>query len=300
MKGIILAGGSGTRLYPITLPISKQLLPVYDKPMIYYPLSTLMMAGMREILIITTPHDAPLFKQLLGDGSQWGITLVYAIQAQPNGIAEAFIVAKDFIGTDSVCLMLGDNILYGQGLIELLNKSSDLTTGAHAYCYYVKDPERYGVAKFDNQGNITDIVEKPKNPPSNYAVIGMYFFDHHVSEYAARLEPSDRGELEITDLLQIYLDKKQLSVDLMGRGIAWLDTGTHESLLSAAQFFHILEERQALKIGCPEEIAWRKNYINEQQLRALAEPLRKSGYGDYLLRLIEREHHYEGSALEHS
>lgn len=287
MKGIILAGGLGTRLYPATISISKQLLPVYDKPMIYYPLSTLIHTGIRDILIITTPHEAPLYKNLLGDGSQWGITLSYAAQPQPNGIAEAFIIAEDFIGNDSVSLILGDNILYGDGLIQKLRLASTLDDGALIFGYYVTDPERYGVIIFDDQQQPIDVVEKPVKPKSRYAVIGLYFYDRHVVEMAKQLTPSARGELEITDINRAYLAKKKLRVELLGRGTAWLDTGTHKSLLDAANFISVLEQRQGLKIGSPEEAAWRMGYLQPDALKQLAEPNLKSGYGSYLLELAE-------------
>lgn len=287
MKGIILAGGLGTRLYPTTLSVSKQLLPIYDKPMIYYPLSTLMLAGIREILIITTPHEAPLFQSLLGDGSQWGIKLVFAAQAAPNGIAEAFVIGESFIGKDSVCLILGDNILYGDGLIQRLQHAAKTQDGATIFGYYVSDPERYGVISFDQQQNPIDIIEKPMNPASHYAVIGIYFYDNSVIQIAKNLKPSARGELEITDVNKAYLKQNKLKVELLGRGTAWLDTGTHKSLLDAANFIYVLEERQGLKIGSPEEAAWRMGYIASQTFSALAQKQMKSGYGEKLLELIE-------------
>lgn len=286
MKGIILAGGLGTRLYPATHTISKQLLPVYDKPMIYYPLCTLMHAGITEILIITTPHESSLFKQLLGDGSQWGIQLHYETQAKPEGIAQAFIIAKHFIGQDRVALVLGDNILYGDGLPERL-KAAATTPGSTIFGYYVKDPERYGVIAFNKQGEPSDIIEKPSTPPSHYAVIGLYFYDNDVIRIAEQLKPSARGELEITDINKHYLQEKRLHVEKLGRGTAWLDTGTHRSLLDASNFIAVLEERQGLKIGSPEELAWREGLINNEKLTKLAETLRKSGYGEYLLELME-------------
>ncbi|HTM63999.1 MAG TPA: glucose-1-phosphate thymidylyltransferase RfbA [Gammaproteobacteria bacterium] len=286
MKGIILAGGLGTRLHPATLTISKQLLPVYDKPMIYYPLSTLMLAGIRDILIITTPHEAELFRTLLKDGSQWGIKLSYAVQPQPNGIAEAFIIAADYIANDPVCLILGDNILYGDGLTEKLQRAATLKSGAQIFGYYVSDPERYGVICFDDNKKPIDIVEKPKHPRSHYAVIGLYFYDSSVVEIARQLKPSSRGELEITDINLAYLKLQNLSVELLGRGTAWLDTGTHKSLLDAANFISVLEQRQGMKIGSPEEAAWRMKYINQPQLTSLAKPQTKSGYGKYLLELV--------------
>jgi glucose-1-phosphate thymidylyltransferase len=287
MKGIILAGGLGTRLYPATHSLSKQLLPIYDKPMIYYPLCTLMHAGITDILVITTPHESPLFKQLLGDGSQWGITLQYETQAKPNGIAEAFIIAKDFIGEDCIALVLGDNILYGDGLSDRLKAAAAKKHGATIFGYYVKDPERYGVIAFDENDTPYDIIEKPKVAPSHYAVIGLYFYDNDVVNIAAGLTPSARGELEITDINRHYLLSKRLTVEKLGRGTAWLDTGTHRSLLDASNFIAVLEERQGLKIGSPEELAWREGLISNEKLSGLAEKLRKSGYGEYLLALME-------------
>lgn len=287
MKGIILAGGLGTRLYPSTLTISKQLLPVYDKPMIYYPLSTLMHAGIREILMITTPHEADLFQALLGDGSQWGIHLTYATQSAPKGIAEAFIIAEDFIGNEPVCLILGDNILYGDGLTHKLQQAANLTEGALIFGYYVSDPERYGVITFDEQQRPVAIVEKPTNPASHYVVIGIYFYDSSVVSIAKTLKPSARGELEITDINLAYLQLQNLRVELLGRGTAWLDTGTHKSLLDAANFIYVLEQRQGLKIGSPEEAAWRMGFIESAQLKTLAAPQIKSGYGEYLLDLVD-------------
>jgi glucose-1-phosphate thymidylyltransferase len=287
MKGIILAGGLGTRLYPATRSISKQLLPVYDKPMIYYPLCTLMQAGIREILIITTPHELPMFKDLLGDGSQWGLTLSFEPQARPEGIAQAFIIGEKFIGSDSVCLILGDNILYGDGLIEKLREAAKQKEGATIFGYYVSDPERYGVIDFDKQGCPIDIIEKPTEFISHYAVIGLYFYDNHVINIAKQLTPSARGELEITDINKHYLQQQKLHVEKLGRGTAWLDTGTHTSLLDAANFIHVLEQRQGLKIGSPEEVAWRMGLIESKQLEALATTQIKSGYGEYLLDLIE-------------
>lgn len=289
MKGIILAGGQGTRLYPATRSISKQLLPVYDKPMIYYPLCTLMLAGIRDILIITTPHERPMFEQLLGDGEQWGIRLSYAIQPKPEGIAQAFIIAEDFIGDDSVCLILGDNILYGEGLSEKLQEAAKLTSGATIFGYYVSDPERYGVIEFDQHQQPLNIVEKPKHPQSHYAVIGLYFYDNQVVDIAKKLKPSARGELEITDINLHYLHEKKLYAEKLGRGTAWLDTGTHKSLLDAANFIYVLEQRQGLKIGSPEEIAWRLQYINTPELEKLASTQIKSGYGEYLLDIISQE-----------
>lgn len=286
MKGIILSGGLGTRLHPATLSISKQLLPVYDKPMIYYPLSTLMHAGIREILIITTPHEMSLFKQLLGDGSQWGVQLTYAAQPKPEGIAQAFIIGEEFIGQDSVALMLGDNILYGEGLAEKLKLATQQKEGATIFGYYVADPERYGVIQFGPDGDPIDIIEKPKTFVSNYAVTGIYFYDNQIVNIAKQLKPSARGELEITDVNRYYLKLKKLRVDKFGRGTAWLDTGTHKSLLDAANFISVLEQRQGLKIGSPEEIAWRMGYIQTKDLERLAKSQTKSGYGEYLLDLI--------------
>ena len=289
MKGIILAGGLGTRLYPATRSISKQLLPIYDKPMIYYPLCTLMHAGIRDILIITTPHELALFRDLLGDGSQWGITLSYAPQPNPEGIAQAFIIAEKFIGNDSVALILGDNILYGDNLSEKLQQAVKETSGATIFGYYVSDPERYGVIHFDKNNQPTDIIEKPMSPPSHYAVIGLYFYDNDVINIAKNLKPSARGELEITDVNLQYLRAKKLRVEKLGRGTAWLDTGTHKSLLDAANFIYVLEQRQGLKIGSPEEVAWRMNYIQTSQLESLARAQTKSGYGEYLLDLIDQD-----------
>jgi glucose-1-phosphate thymidylyltransferase len=286
MKGIILAGGLGTRLYPATQSISKQLLPVYDKPMIYYPLCTLMHAGIHDILIITAPHEYPMFQQLLGDGSKWGIRLTYAPQAAPKGIAEAFLIGETFIGNDNVCLMLGDNILYGEGLSEKLQQSGKQAAGAVIFGYYVSDPERYGVIVFDENDEPAHIIEKPTTAVSPYAVIGLYFYDNNVIEIAKQLKPSARGELEITDINQYYLNIKKLQVEKLGRGTAWLDTGTHTSLLEAANFIHVLEKRQGLKIGSPEEAAWRMGLITSQQLKKLAVSQIKSGYGQYLLELM--------------
>ena len=287
-KGIILAGGSGTRLYPITRAVSKQLLPIYDKPMTYYPLSTLMLAGIRDILIISTPRDLPLFESLLGDGSQWGIRLCYAEQPAPGGLAQAFLIGKDFIDNDPSCLILGDNIFYGQGLGEQLRAVSARESGATVFGYWVADPQRYGVAEFDGVGNLVDLVEKPVAPKSNWAVTGLYFYDSRVCDLAADLSPSPRGELEITDLNRLYLERGELSVQRMGRGTAWLDTGTHESLMDAGAFIETIEKRQGLKICCPEEIAFSNRWIDEDQFRTIAEELRKSGYGEYLLGLLNR------------
>jgi glucose-1-phosphate thymidylyltransferase len=287
MKGIILAGGAGSRLHPLTLTTSKQLLPVYDKPMIYYPLSTLLLAGISEILIITTPHEQSRFKELLGDGSQWGVKFSYIAQPSPDGLAQAFILGEEFIGDDTVCLVLGDNIFYGHGLQEQLKSATQIKSGACVFAYRVSDPERYGVIAFNKQGVVTSIEEKPAQPKSNWAVTGLYFYDNTVIEIAKSIKPSSRGELEITDLNRTYLKAGTLQVECMGRGFAWLDTGTHASLLQASNFIQTLEIRQGMRISAPEEIAWREGLISSDQLRQLAEPLRKSGYGDYLLSLLD-------------
>lgn len=286
-KGIILAGGSGTRLYPLTKGVSKQLMPVYDKPMIYYPLSTLMLSGIREILIITTPHDAAAFKALLGTGEEWGLSLSYAVQPDPGGLAQAYLIGADFVGDSPSTLVLGDNIFYGHGLSDLLTKADQRTNGASVFGYYVNDPKAYGVVSFDADGRAETIEEKPEEPKSNYAVTGLYFYDGRAVELARSLKPSPRGELEITDLNRLYLEEGSLNVEIMGRGYAWLDTGTHGSLLDASLYVRVTEERQGLKICCPEEIAWRQGFIDDAQLEALAAPLRKSGYGNYLVKLLE-------------
>ena len=287
-KGIILAGGSGTRLYPITQAISKQLLPIYDKPMIYYPLSTLMLAGIRDVLVINTPHEQPMFQHLLGDGSQWGMRIEYAAQPSPDGLAQAYLIGADFIDGQPSCLVLGDNIFYGHGLSEQLRRASAQVTGATVFGYWVRDPERYGVAEFDAEGRVIGLEEKPTNPRSNYAVTGLYFYDGRASEYAASLKPSPRGELEITDLNRCYLDDGELRLEKLGRGYAWLDTGTHESLLQASNFIETIEERQGLRVCCPEEIAFHNGWIDGDMLRRLAKPLMKNGYGQYLLQVLEQ------------
>ena len=287
-KGIILAGGTGTRLYPVTQAISKQLLPVYDKPMIYYPLSVLMLAGIREVLIINTPHEQALFKGLLGDGSQWGMRIEYAVQPSPDGLAQAYLIGRDFVAGKPSCLVLGDNIFHGPGLTAMLKRADARDTGATVFGYWVNDPERYGVANFDSDGKVVDLEEKPEKPKSNYAVTGLYFYDGRASDFAASLKPSPRGELEITDLNRMYLEEGSLHVEQLGRGYAWLDTGTHQSLLEACNYIETIEARQGLRVCCPEEIAWNNGWISDKDLQALAQPLKKNGYGQYLLGLAER------------
>jgi glucose-1-phosphate thymidylyltransferase len=287
-KGIILAGGSGTRLYPVTQAISKQLLPVYDKPMIYYPLATLMLAGIREVLVINTPHEQAMFQRLLGDGSQWGIKIEYAVQPSPDGLAQAFLIGREFIAGQPSCLILGDNIFYGHGLTELLQRASARARGATVFGYWVRDPERYGVAEFDNDNRVIGLEEKPAKPKSNYAVTGLYFYDERVCDFAANLKPSARGELEITDLNRCYLEDGSLMLEQLGRGYAWLDTGTHESMMDAGNYIATVENRQGLKVCCPEEIAFQNGWIDAQQVRDLARPLAKTGYGQYLLQMLEQ------------
>ncbi|MDY6949431.1 MAG: glucose-1-phosphate thymidylyltransferase RfbA [Pseudomonadota bacterium] len=287
-KGIVLAGGTGTRLYPVTQAVSKQLLPVYDKPMIYYPLSVLMLAGIREVLIINTPHEQALFQGLLGDGSQWGMRIEYAVQPSPDGLAQAYLIGREFVAGKPSCLVLGDNIFHGPGLTAMLKRADARDTGATVFGYWVSDPERYGVADFDRDGKVIDLEEKPAKPKSNYAVTGLYFYDGRATDFASRLKPSRRGELEITDLNRMYLEEGSLHLEQLGRGYAWLDTGTHQSLLEASNYIETIEARQGLRVCCPEEIAWNNGWISDQDLEALAQPLKKNGYGQYLLGLAER------------